>query len=207
MDPRDVDQESMLNRDFVNHTPLTIGYAEPDGAGDELIVSGGGKTRRPRRQAYRPCHNQIIRTFAKLGLPRKPRMLERYTEWQIGIAVSIFIICLVFFLNLGVRVWVWVSLEPVNGIGRLPQDCATIKVKSRWIHLGINLISSIALAISNYCMQRLTAPTRLDIDKAHAVHRWLDVGTPSIRNLWRLGCARMLLWVLIGSSSIPLHLL
>ena len=76
-----------------------------------------------------------------------------------------------------------------------------------WLHLLINALSTILLAASNYCMQCLTSPTRKDIDKAHAQHRWLDIGVQSLRNLGSISGYRLCLWWLLALSSIPLHLL
>ena len=35
----------------------------------------------------------------------------------------------------------------------------------------------------------------------------MDIGVPSIRNLFRIKGERTLLWIAIGITSIPLHLL
>ncbi|KAH7392189.1 hypothetical protein DE146DRAFT_661877 [Phaeosphaeria sp. MPI-PUGE-AT-0046c] len=56
-------------------------------------------------------------------------------------------------------------------------------------------------------MQCMTAPTRGEVDRAHAARRWLDIGVPSFRNLRRIGRDRLVLWLLLGLSSLPLHLL
>ena len=76
-----------------------------------------------------------------------------------------------------------------------------------WLHLLINALSTVLLAASNYCMQCLSSPTRKDIDKAHAQHRWLDIGVQSLRNLGSISRYRLCLWWLLALSSIPLHLL
>ena len=56
-------------------------------------------------------------------------------------------------------------------------------------------------------MQCLSSPTRSEIDKAHSQGIWLDIGVPSVRNLRRLSKPRVILWWLLATSSIPLHLL
>ena len=56
-------------------------------------------------------------------------------------------------------------------------------------------------------MQRLSAPTREEIDKAHRKGDWLDVAVPSARNLWRINRWRGVGWLLLAISSLPLHLL
>lgn len=47
---------------------------------------------------------------------------------------------------------------------------------------------------------------RQDIDKAHASYDWMDIGIPSVRNLWRISWLRKTLWFFLFVSSIPLHL-
>src|ERR1700753_3279693 len=86
-------------------------------------------------------------------------------------------------------------------------DCARARKLNILIHLGINLLSTILLASSNYAMQCLSAPTREELDIAHAKSKWLDIGILSFRNLASIGRVRVLFWVLLAISSLPLHLL
>ena len=55
-------------------------------------------------------------------------------------------------------------------------------------------------------MQILTAPTGGEIDLAHAAGRWLDIGVLSMRNLRWISRERMCIWILLGLTSLPLHL-
>ncbi|KAF2112162.1 hypothetical protein BDV96DRAFT_581263 [Lophiotrema nucula] len=73
-------------------------------------------------------------------------------------------------------------------------------------HVFINIMSTLLLSASNYTMQVLSAPTRTACVKAHRDNRWLDVGIPSFRNLGYITMKKRLLWALLFSSSIPLHL-
>ncbi|KAL8365470.1 hypothetical protein RB595_004333 [Gaeumannomyces hyphopodioides] len=87
-------------------------------------------------------------------------------------------------------------------------SCKNIKMANTGIHVLINVLSTILLAGSNYCMQVLSAPTRAQVDRAHARGRWVDVGVPSLRNLFvAVGWRNRILWALMATSSIPLHLL
>ena len=76
-----------------------------------------------------------------------------------------------------------------------------------WLHLGINALSALLFSGSNYTQQCLAAPTRSEIDTAHAERRWMDIGVPSLRNLFRVKPERAFLWIAIGFTSILLHLL
>lgn len=83
-------------------------------------------------------------------------------------------------------------------------------VASRWdtgIHVIINIISTCTLAASNYCMQALVAPTRQEIDLAHAKRRWLHIGGSGFRNLFAISHTRLGLWIILLLTATPFHLL
>jgi hypothetical protein len=85
-------------------------------------------------------------------------------------------------------------------------SCEQTEKKDTWVHLALNIVATILLASSNYCMQLLSSPNRSEIDHAHAKRKWLDIGIPSIRNLGSLRKKKVVLWWILGISSIPLHL-
>ncbi|KAL4765307.1 uncharacterized protein BDW70DRAFT_147018 [Aspergillus foveolatus] len=85
-------------------------------------------------------------------------------------------------------------------------DCDRVKELGTCVHLLINVLSTLLLSASNFGMQCLSAPTRKDIDRAHANNEWLDIGVHSIRNLRRIPRFRMLLWLSLVLTSVPLHL-
>lgn len=70
-------------------------------------------------------------------------------------------------------------------------------------------MSTLLLGSSNYCAQLLTAPTRSEVDTAHEEKDWLDIGVPSLRNLWkkRIARKRKMAWTLLMISSVFLHLI
>jgi hypothetical protein len=84
-------------------------------------------------------------------------------------------------------------------------SCAVVKHLDIFIHIGINILSTALLGASNLCMQLLAAPTRKELDAAHARQTWLDIGVPSFRNLWSIRRSRVVMWVLLALSSLPLH--
>jgi hypothetical protein len=136
---------------------------------------------------------------------------QRLSGWRV--AALNFAICalIVFILNLILTVYA--SLHERKGDGLFPEgilsegDCGRIKRINSALHILLNVLSTVLLSGSNYCMQCLSAPTRGEIDKAHAAQRWLDIGVLSFRNLWQIKRRRVTLWLLLGMSSFPLHLL
>ncbi|KAK2805543.1 hypothetical protein FQN50_006169 [Emmonsiellopsis sp. PD_5] len=86
-------------------------------------------------------------------------------------------------------------------------SCTRSKKWATGLHFVINILSTLVLAASNYCMQTLNAPSRQEIDDAHSRRKWLDIGTPSWRNLRVAGKRRRILWSLLLASSLPIHLI
>jgi len=105
---------------------------------------------------------------------------------------------------------IWLSNHP-NAESSLVEvyrgSCDTVTHLDTWVHLAINVLSTLLLGGSNYCMQCLCAPRREEIDKAHAQGKFLDIGVPSIRNLHSIAKYKVVMWWLLGLSSIPLHLM
>lgn len=75
------------------------------------------------------------------------------------------------------------------------------------VELLINILGTLLLGSSNNCAQLLSAPERKDIDKAHHAGTWLELGVPSLRNLWYVHKWRGALCFALLASSIPIHLL
>ncbi|OTA93633.1 hypothetical protein M434DRAFT_41031, partial [Hypoxylon sp. CO27-5] len=121
--------------------------------------------------------------------------------------------------NLGLTIYTTVLHDSQNGVGTIYKgDCNKVKTLNQWIHLLINFLGTGMLSASNYCMQLQVAPTRADIDRAHQAqahehnraHRegqWLEIGVPSLRNLWYISNWRRLAWALLAFSSMPIHLM
>ncbi|KAF2792690.1 hypothetical protein K505DRAFT_338477 [Melanomma pulvis-pyrius CBS 109.77] len=129
-----------------------------------------------------------------------------YTQgWRCGAVNCARATSLVFLFNLIATIWGSVYTRSNNGV-ILDGDCDRIKKLNAGLHLLINLIGTILLSSSNYCMQCLSAPTRNEVQRAHERGLWLDIGVPSFRNLRHISKRRVGLWVLLALSSLPIHL-
>ena len=130
--------------------------------------------------------------------------LKSQTIIRFGAGVTLFI----FLFNIISLVWAVSKNGSSNGITTLYEgSCSKANNWNTGIHVAINVLSIILLAASNYTMQCLAAPTRRDLDRAHSQGRWLDVGVPSLRNLSQIGIARVILWVALAVTSMPIALL
>lgn len=159
-----------------------------------------------------PAHKyQEVPSDTDKPLPLAPRRgVLRLNGWYMGAVASTLTAFTVLCINIGATIWVlkngqWQSND---GVGTLFQgSCKKVKDADRYLHLVINMLSTVLLACSNYCMQVLSSPTREEVTRAHAMRYWLHIGVPNISNLFRIGKDRSMLWLLLCLSSVPLHLL
>jgi hypothetical protein len=128
--------------------------------------------------------------------------------WRVSVAAGIATALVVLLANVAVLAWTKSHYALESGIATV--FTGSCKTSSRVIllsHLGINILSTLLLAASNNCMQVLVAPTRAEVDHAHAAGKWLDIGTHSLKNLGSISSIRTLIWGFLVLSSVPLHLL
>jgi hypothetical protein len=94
-------------------------------------------------------------------LPRRESWLSRVSGWRGGVLSSITISASVLLLNVILLILATTIWNPRNGIATsYTGDCETAGRLTTVMHLFINVLSSLLLGASNYCMQRLVAPTR-----------------------------------------------
>lgn len=130
----------------------------------------------------------------------------RYAQgWRFGAINCAIAVCIVFLINLVATIW-GSAYTKESGV-LFEGDCKRARKLNSGLHFLINLLSTILLSSSNYCMQCLSAPTRREIDKGHAAGTWLDIGVLSVRNLRHISGKRVVIWTLLLLSSLPLHLL
>ena len=129
--------------------------------------------------------------------------------WRTGVALGTVGALTVLAINVSLLIWIKAKYHvPNNGSAIVYEgSCSKKTTISVWCHLAINVCSTILLSASNNAMQVLSAPTRADVDKAHNRGLWMDIGILSIKNLRMVGWKRVTLWAILGSSSLPLHLL
>lgn len=138
---------------------------------------------------------------------RFSRISGQFHGWRAGALISSCIAALSLIINIAVVAWLGSRNDGLGVVEIFNGDCGKVQTMDIWVHLAINVISTLLLGGSNYCMQCLSAPTRLDIDRAHARGKWLDIGVPSARNLFAIPRYKALLWLILGLTSVPLHLM
>lgn len=159
------------------------------------------------------------RTFSKWVSSKLPAWAK--LGWKTTVGLGFFAATFVFILNLVLLVWTlaashgfvsdYLSEHPgdqAKGIRTVyTGNCEAAAAISTWAHLAINILSSLLLAASNSAMQVLVAPSRQEVNEAHAQRRWLDIGVQSWRNLRSITFSRRLIWILLAVTTVPLHLL
>ena len=146
----------------------------------------------------------------EVPLTRTKRTLRKlHGGWRTGVAWGALGALVLLIINIALLIWIRSShIISDSGLATIFEgDCDKKTSISLWCHLFINACSTLLLSASNNAMQCLSAPTRSNVDRAHASGSWLDIGIPSMRNLRIVDWKRVLMWAILGISSLPLHLL
>lgn len=150
---------------------------------------------------------------SKLLSPWLPEIHPGYRHRSRSTRVFLLLSCsvtamVVLLVNLSCTIYFKVNWGSKVDINTFYQgNCSRSENINTGLHVVINLLSTTLLGASNMCMQLLAAPTRSEIDIAHKSRVWLDIGVPSIRNLKYIHKERLIVWMILGLSSIPLHFL
>ena len=149
---------------------------------------------------------------------RKPRHSGKRVGWQATVFMWTWVVVSVLITNLIILIWTSIRRAPselATAKGSSPRDsdiilyegsCDRASTIRLWVHLGINILSSLLLAASASCMQCLSSPTRKNLNDAHSDGKHLDIGKLSLRNFRYISAQRIVLWVILAISSAPLHL-
>ncbi|KAJ2988427.1 hypothetical protein NUW58_g3982 [Xylaria curta] len=105
----------------------------------------------------------------------------------------------------------------------LSGDCEgnLVSLANLALHLLINIVSTLVatlkrqganifnftLASSDFFMQISNAPSREELDNAHAKGSWFEIGVPSVRNTLLVSKFKACCWAALLISSLPIHLL
>jgi hypothetical protein len=132
-------------------------------------------------------------------------------KWKRTVIIWLVAASIVFIINLVATVYYYVrgttdDLELQYSRTLYEGSCSRIRSIDTGLHLLVNVLSTILVTGSGYCMQILSAPTRSEINRAHLQRSWLDIGVLSLRNLTHISKWRTAVWVLLAISSASLHL-
>ncbi|KAB8263109.1 hypothetical protein BDV32DRAFT_9105 [Aspergillus pseudonomiae] len=138
---------------------------------------------------------------------RKHNKKRKTENWKRSLYLGSLASVIVLLFNVSFVAWAVSHHDLTENRGVLyTGDCTKTKRMSTGLHLVINILSTALLCASSYTMQCLCAPTRTEIDRAHLKNQWLDIGVSSVRNLFRISKMKLILWLILALSSLPLHL-
>ena len=188
------------------------GRATPVGREDDLegvTFSNVGIDKNNELAACRGIRQLLVGKAKTNLIQQLPAVIRMHlVGWKFGVTGWVVVVITTLFINIGLSVFVGYYHGFNNGIGTLLQgECSKITAYSIGAHLIINVLTTLLLSGSNYCMQCLSAPTRREINNAHKRDITFDIGIPSLRNLAALDRWKVVMWTLLGISSLPLHLL
>lgn len=130
--------------------------------------------------------------FPRINDDEKTSRRIRLSKRNQALLLQVALIATIFATNLSIMLYASSKYPSRDGVGLLyAGDCDTVKAANRWLHLLINVLSTGMLSASTFCMQLQASPTRADIDNAHKLNKWLDIGAPSLRNLRYIGRWRL----------------
>ena len=139
----------------------------------------------------------------------EPKRQGRFDGWRFSSLASCIVTGICLLLNTIFLTYAsihyptadWIGVIPVNG------GCNAVKSWDSRLHLVLNVLGTALIGASNYNMQCLTSPTRLDVDAAHKKGKWLEIGIPSTKNLRFVAPRQVILWWCLILSTLPLHIL
>ena len=150
-----------------------------------------------------------LESFDDITAKPKNSFTERFSGWR-GITLACAITsAVILVLNLSILFWAAFGHHGLDNGNYILYEgsCATSRKISTGWHLLINILSTLLLAAGNSGLQILSAPCREEIDNAHRKGHWVNIGVFGTKNLAYIPWSRVVLCIVLGLSSIPLHLL
>lgn len=128
--------------------------------------------------------------------------------WRAGL-IRAFILSLVALIgNIVIYAWLFATYDRSSDTTTvITGGCNMVRKANTGIHAALNVVSTLVLGASTYAMQGMTAPTREDVDTAHAKGKWVEIGTLSVRNLFHVRKRTVWIWGVLVLTSLPFHLL
>jgi hypothetical protein len=128
--------------------------------------------------------------------------------WRAGLLRAFLLSLAALIINVSIYAWLYRTFNTHQGTATLKSgSCATIRGANTGIHAALNVLSTMILGVSTYAMQGMTAPSRHELDAAHAKGKWMEIGTQSLRNLFYIRRRNAWVWGLLAITSLPFHLL
>jgi hypothetical protein len=128
--------------------------------------------------------------------------------WRAGLLRAFIFSFVALMVNISIYTWLFRRYHSTAGTSTIKSGpCDMIRGVNTGIHAALNIASTLILGASTYAMQGMTAPSRQELDAAHAKGKWMEIGTQSVRNLFYIRKRNAWVWTLLAFTSLPFHLL
>ncbi|KAK3377448.1 hypothetical protein B0H63DRAFT_451333 [Podospora didyma] len=129
------------------------------------------------------------------------------TGWRRTAVINTILIGLLSLLLLGLLMWSSIKAGGIEKVHIFFEGyCASSRQRNFAVHFLLNSLSTGIIASSNFFMQVLNSPSRIEADKAHEKEKYVEIGVPSIKNFPHVARLKTMLWVGFCLSSVPIHL-
>lgn len=190
--------------------PISMPVSQNSIAGNNFICGRGDQNEQINSSASVVEHASTRRDItAGDGSQNDNSLPKRAQEsWKVTLATGALATTVILVSNIIILIIVRVKYPTQSpSVALYRGDCKTAGRINNIADVLLNVLSTILLAFSNFGMQCLNSPTRSEVDLAHAKQHWIRIGAPSIRNLRFIPKRRAALWLLLGASSFPLHMI
>ncbi|KAI0016538.1 hypothetical protein F4780DRAFT_676489 [Xylariomycetidae sp. FL0641] len=132
---------------------------------------------------------------------------QHVTGWRGGIFLNAILTFIILLVSVICLIFVATTTKLSGEAAVYTGSCTRARHIHIGIHVAINVLTIILLAVANYTFQVLTSPTSEEIARAHNQRRWLEIGIPSLRNFvgispWRSTVGMVVLLVAIATQVI-----
>jgi hypothetical protein len=128
--------------------------------------------------------------------------------WRAGLLRAFIFSFVALVVNISIYTWLFRKYDSTAGTSTIKSgSCGMIRGANTGIHAALNIASTLILGASTYAMQGMTAPSREELDIAHAKGKWMEIGTQSVRNLFYIRKRNAWVWGLLALTGLPFHLL
>lgn len=133
---------------------------------------------------------------------------EKWSKRAQTLTAQILLVSLIFLANICLTIFANLRYPNYGAVGLIYEgSCNEVNALNLWLHVAISILSTLMLSASNYCMQLQVSPTRTNVDEAHRVGRWVDIGLNTLRNMRYVRGWRRISWAILALTSIPINLL
>ncbi|KAF6802925.1 hypothetical protein CSOJ01_11250 [Colletotrichum sojae] len=130
------------------------------------------------------------------------------TGWRRSAFVNLGLTSASLLVLIGIRIF---SISVKSGFSQAwvfyTSNCKSTATSNTLLHLLANIVSTGLFASSNFFMKVLNSPSMEEVKANHSQGKWLDIGIPSWRNAFHLRTYKLVAWICLLFTSVPIHLL